>query len=259
MGYRSYSYEEYLKAMEMIKRLGVSETSRKLKIPECTLYGWKNGEYIPPAAKWIPEPSKELAYVLGVLHGDGSICVNNHRYKIRLKVKDLQFADIFSIAMAKTLNKKYSTPRWYEPKNIWRVVYHSKAFYMWFKEQTLETLKPFIEHNKETVVNFLRGLYDSEGNHYKCKKKYSQIRLYNNDTELLEYVQHLLRKYFGIVAKGPYLNGKAGTKSKMENRIIRKNHNNYQIVIYRKQHTEKFLNEIGFSILEKQFGSPRRR
>ena len=128
---------------------------------------------------------------------------------------------------------------------------------MWYKKQTLETLKPYIEHSKETVANFLRGLYDSEGNHYVYKKKYSQIRLSNNDTELLKYVQHLLRKYFDITARGPYLNTKAREEYKTRNGTIKRYHDNYQINIYRKQHTKKFLNEIGFSITEKQLGLPR--
>ena len=78
--------------------------------------------------------------------------------------------------------------------------------------------------------------------------------------ELLKYVQYLLKKYFGIVARGPYLNTKAGTKSKMKNgNVAKTTHNNYQMRIYRRQHTERFLDDIGFSILEKQLGLPRRR
>ena len=128
MAYRSYSYEEYLKGMKMVEELGVSETSRWLKMPRSTLYYWKNGEYIPPVAKWFPKPSNELAYVLGVLRGDGNLAVDEHDYRIRLGVKDLEFAEMFSRARAKILNKKYSTPRWYKSKREWRIEYHSKAF-----------------------------------------------------------------------------------------------------------------------------------
>jgi len=106
------------------------------------------------------------------------------------------------------------------------------------------------------VVSFLRGLYDSEGSNYRCKK----IWLSNNNKDLLRYVQHLLKKYFGVIAKGPYLNTKAGGISKRRNgEKIKTNHNTYQITIYRKQHIQKFLNEIGFSIKEKQLGLPRRK
>ena len=54
--------------------------------------------------------------------------------------------------------------------STWRIIYYSKAFYVWYKQQSLDTLKPYIEYSRETVANFLRGLFDSEGNHYKYKK-----------------------------------------------------------------------------------------
>ncbi len=255
---RSYSYDVYKRAMEMIEKLGITKTSRRLGIPERTLYYWKNGKYKPPTTKWTPEPSNELAYIIGVLNGDRYVYIGNHRYKIQLRVKDLEVAETFSRAMAKTLNKKYSTSRWKKSDNRWGVVYHSKAFCVWFKEQTLETLKLYIEHDKDTIASFLRGLYDSEGNHYIYKRKYNQIRLSNNNTELLRYVQYLLRKYFGIIATGLYIGTKAGAKRKMKNgEIIKTKHDNYQIHINRKQHTQRFLDEIGFNIEEKQLGLPR--
>ena len=53
---------------------------------------------------------------------------------------------------------------------------------------------------------------------------------------------------------------RAGTISIKKNReMIKMNHDNYQIVIYRKQHVKKPLSEIGFSIREKQLGLPRRK
>ncbi len=260
MGYRNYSYDEYLKAMDMYQRgLGPTEISRKLGILEKTVEGWIYHKKVPPLARWHPEPSNELAYVLGVLYGDGNITKCGYKHIITLEVKDLEFAEFFSKTVSKLLNKKYIAPKWDKSDNEWRVVYHSKAFYVWYKEQTLETLKPYIEHNKGYVASFLRGVYDSEGNHYKSKKKGTQIRLSNNNLKLLNYVQHLLKKYFDITATGPYLNGKAGEESKMGNRTIKRRHDNYRIEISRRQHTQRFLSEIGFNITEKQLGLPRSR
>ena len=259
MKYRSYSYDEYLRAMEMIKKLGVIETSKRLGIHWRTLYDWKNGEHIPPAAKWIPEPSSELAYIIGVLLGDGSVSIDEYyHYRIQLGVKDLEFTEAFSRAMAKTLNKKYSIPKWSKSSNKWIVTYHSKAFYVWFKQQTMKALRQYIEYNKETATSFLKGLYDSEGNHNISKKGYIRIRLSNNNIELLRYAQYLLKRYLNIIATGPYLNAEAGEENKIENRKIKRKSNNYQISINRKQYTRKFLSEIGFSIEEKQLGLPRR-
>ena len=260
MGYRSYSYNEYLRAMKMIKILGVVETSRRTGIPKPTVEGWKHGK-VPPLARWVPESSKELAYVLGVLHGDGSVYIDKYgRYRIRLGVKDLKFAEAFSRAMARLFGKNVKKPHWNKSNNVWVVVYYSKAFYVWYKQQNLDTLKPYIEYSRETVANFLRGLYDSDGGHYIYKRRYSHIHLSNNDKDLLRYVQHLLEKYFGINATGPYINDRAGKIStRGDGEKIKTNYNNYSIAISRKLHIQKFLNEIRFSIEEKQLGLKRRK
>ena len=258
--YRSYSYDEYLRAMKMVKKLGVAETSRRTGIPKLTLYCWKNGKHTPPLARWIPKSSSELAYIIGVLNGDGNLYSDGHHYKIQLEVNDYEFTEIFSKNMAKVLNKKIVKPYWNKSNNAWRVIYTSKVFYTWYKQQNLDTLKPFIEHSKDTVAYFLRGLYDSDGNHYVYKRKYNQIHLYNNDKDLLKYTQCLLEKYFNIITRGPYLNVEAGTENEMRNgQTIKTKHNNYQISIYRKQYVRRFLSEIGFNIEEKQLGLPRRK
>jgi len=252
---REYTYEEYKKAMDMYKNgIGPTEISRKTGIKKCTIEDWIYRGKIPWLAKWIPEPSNELAYVLGVLYGDGyTVKEHHHNYDIELLVKDYEFAETFSKTMSKLLNKKYMKPVIWKKgrRNLIRVYYRSKAFYMWYKKQNLESLKQYIEYSKETLVNFLRGLYDSEGTNYRCK----QIYLSNNDIDLLEYVQHLLRKYFSIKATGPYLKTKAGSISK---KGIKANHNTYSITIYRKDSIQRFLSEVGFSISEKQLGLPRR-
>ncbi len=259
---RSYSYDEYKKAMQMLnKGVGPTKVSRELDIPKPTVKRWKYKGEKPPLARWIPKPSKELAYIIGVLYGDGSLYINRHCYKIQLMVNDYEFAEIFSKNMARLLNKKYVKPKWNKIENRWVAIYFSKAFYTWYKQQNLDTLKPYIEYSRETVANFLRGLYDSDGGHYIYKKKrYSRIHLSNNNKDLLRYVQHLLEKYFGINATGPYISTKAGTENEMRNgKTAKTNHNNYLIVISRRQYTEKFLSMIGFSIEEKQLGLPRRK
>jgi len=160
---------------------------------------------------------------------------------------------MFNRALANVLNKSIKKPIWRKPHNRWEICYDSKAFYTWYKQQELDTLKSFIEYNKDTVASFLRGLYDSDGNHYKYKGKYSRIWLYNNNIDLLYYVQYLLRKYFNIVATGPYLHIRAGEVSVQKHgKRIRANYDNYRVAIYRKQYVKAFLSEIGFSIRDKQ-------
>ncbi len=267
MGYKSYSYEEYLRAMELLDMgFGLTETCRILGWPETkktTLWWWKHGRK-PPLAKWHPEPSKEFAYALGVIIGDGYIIKEHgYHYDIEILVKDYEFAEASSEALAKMLGKNVKKPYWSKSNNMWGIRYSSKAFYIWFKQQKLESLKTLIEYDKDTVANFLRGLYDSDGGHYKYVYSHGireNICLYNDDSGLLHYTQYLLKDYFNIVATGPYINRRSGEVStKSDGEKIKTNNNNYKIVIYRRQHIQIFLDNIGFSITEKQLGLKRRR
>ena len=108
------------------------------------------------------------------------------------------------------------------------------------------------------MAYFLRELYDSDGNHCKYKKRrFSQIHLYNNDKDLLRYVQHLLEKHFDIITTGPYIN--EGWGRERNGKTIKTKYDNYRINIYRKRCVQRFLDEIGFIIEEKQLGLPRKR
>jgi len=255
---REYTYEEYIKAMELLEKgYGLTETCRLLGWPEArasTLYYWKHG-VIPPAAKWKAEPSRELAYITGVLHGDGSVYKNeaNYEYKIELAVIDKEFAETFSKVIAKLLNRKYIEPWWNKKEKKWQIEYRSKAFYQWYKrceEKGLEGFKPYIEHDTEMIRYYLKGLFDSEGCNYRNKR----IKLSNSNIELLEYVQYLLKKYYNIISTGPYLQRKTGTKMIINGIETLYNRDFYVISICRKQHIQKFLEEIGFSIVRKQLG-----
>ena len=54
-------------------------------------------------------------------------------------------------------------------------------------DRPLEEIKPYIEYSKETVVSFLRALFDAEGSIYvkiKGDEKERQLCLYNTDEKL---------------------------------------------------------------------------
>ncbi len=257
MGYRSYTYEDYQRAMELFNEgLGITTISRMLNITKSTLHYWRHGINKPATIRWIPKASKELAYVLGALIGDGYLRFYRYHYFIELQVRDYDFAQMFSISLSNLLNKKYLKPLWNSAHKMWMVSCPSKAFFTWYKKQNLDTLRQYIEYNIETVRYFLRGLYDAEGSNYKCR----QIGLWNTNAYLLKYTQHLLKKYFNIIAKGLYLSNKAGeVKISSNGKVLVKNKNCYKICINRRIHVRRFLDEIGFTITEKQFGLPRNK
>ena len=97
---------------------------------------------------------------------------------------------------------------------------------------------------------YSEGLLDSEGSNNRNK----QIQLFNSKERLLKYVQYLLKKYFDVIATGPYLQKKAGTILTINGMEKPVYHDYYMIVIGRKQHIQRFLREIGFSIIRKQLG-----
>jgi len=136
---------------------------------------------------------------------------------------------------------------------VGKITYKSKAFFTWYKKiekEGLEGFKSYIEHDKKTVRYYLKGLFDSDG----CNNGNKQIFLCNSDIKLLRYVQYLLNKYFNIIATGPHLEKKAGTKTTINGVETTLNQDYYYISVSRKLHVQEFLEKIGFSIVRKQLG-----
>jgi len=254
---REYSYGDWKKAMELHNKykLGYRRISKILGISEGTVNNWLYKGIVPPSAKWKAEPCIELAYVIGTVHGDASVCKNKrrHQYIIELNTIDSEFVEIFSRMISRLLGVRHHEPYWNEKEKKWQVAYRSKAFFIWYKKtkkQGLEGFKPYIEHDIETVRHYLKGLFDSEGSNNRNK----QIRLTNSKKKLLGYVQYLLEKCFDIKSTGPYLVEKAGSIMMINGRRVVRKHDCYEISINRKEDIQRFLEEIGFTIVRKQLG-----
>jgi hypothetical protein len=151
----------------------------------------KRGQYlIKPRLVITPD----LAYILGVLKGDG--CVYEHRRgaDIKLVTKDYVFAKSF----AEALTRIGLSPRIYLESNkhslgrgvYFRVEASSKAFYIWYKSLSLKDIEDMLT-NQELVASFIRGFYESEGSYNKSEH---YIHIYNTDMELIEMCQRLLQK-----------------------------------------------------------------
>lgn len=139
-------------------------------------------------------PSPALAYVLGVLRGDGGVYANpaNKSFVVILEVADKEFAENFRSALhelgfnpnmwqVNILYFRTSTP---SGKKGWRVEAQSKIFYDWYNSMFLADLKKAIEGHE---ISFLRGFYESEGVHHGRK-----IAVFNKNFELLTMVKHVL-------------------------------------------------------------------
>lgn len=126
------------------------------------------------------EPSTDLAYILGVLLGDGTVYRNKRRNGaeriIALSVKDLEFAKAFLDALRKiNLHPHFY---FYRKNATYRVRAYSRIFHDWFKSLDMEKIEQLVTTSPELARSFLKGFYDSEGSLILSTKRYCQGRRY---------------------------------------------------------------------------------
>jgi len=138
------------------------------------------------------EPSPELAYILGVIDGDGSV---NGYINIELDVKDYAFAKEFERALkaiglrADTRNNDHWNKSLERQQKMWKCYACSVVFVRWFKGLTQE--------QKEGIVSqfpkeYLKGFFESEGTYTINTDGSVHVHFSNFDYELLSMVQRLL-------------------------------------------------------------------
>lgn len=155
--------------------------------------------------KFTPHPGPTLAYVLGVLLGDGSVHKNrtsrgSYSYRVSLYVKSKVFAEEFARALPKIgLNPTY----FYALKNeYYRVEAVNGGFYEWYKSLALEQIRSMILGFED---EFIRGFYESEGSIGNDPSGSLRIQITNKRGELLFMIQNILNDW-GIKSWvcGPY-------------------------------------------------------
>ena len=201
------------------------------------IFDWIHKRHYPLESvnKFDDNPSPELAYIIGVMLSDGNKHLRGGKdYRLRLTVKDYEFAEEFGRCLAKVLKK--SKP--YKPhrsRNLYWVVVSSILLFN-FLNKSFEELKHHIKYSKNTVSAFLRALFEGDGTIWKRK-----LMLFNTNKKLLNYTKYLLEKYFNIVTTGPHLNKKGNKSAK----------NCYYIYIPVNS-LLNFYKYIGFTIKRKQ-------
>ena len=180
----------------------------------------------------IPQPSKELAWFLGVLAGDGyvsSLRDKSKTYKASLTVVSEEFVNQFS-KIGKVLFgiqprlRKYNK---YKLKGIWRKYYEctfvSKAMVnflgdwrenVWF--ETLTNRFNWIWDDKSNISAFLGGFFDSDGSIIYNKEKYvrrvSFAVLNKNAQTTIEKMLEELGIKCHVYWKGIQIDGKENVK-----------------------------------------------
>jgi len=181
--------------------------STHIRLSKGSISGWVRGIHNPSGGKnkFRAVASPELAYVIGVIAGDGNLNVHGYNYEMLLSVTDHDFAAEFSRCLAKILGKSslYKV-RWSEKRKRW-IVQGSSIFLHHFLTGGWQRLKRYIEHSYRCRASFLRALFDGEGTIDR-----NRISIYNTDLRLLQYIRQLLSK-FEIETRNPYVHNLAGS------------------------------------------------
>lgn len=191
--------------------------------------------------KQIIEPNnmnKDLAWILGVMCGDGCLDKQRNDRRVSLSTIDSKFGRTFVDRINKlfNLNEKFNPKLFVNNTNskYYKVQIHSKHLYNFFmkfgKFNCFEWTVPeqIVKGNKILKRNFLRGFYDSEGSIIIYRKKYRRIRAVSVNKNGLEGIWKLLDD-LGIKIN------------------LIKEKNCYSLNIYKKDQINFFNKSIGFS------------
>ncbi len=252
-------YEEVLRLRR--QGLGYKKIRRRIKelyditLAPAVIVDWCRGIHTPYGGIRIPtvdylKPSPELAYVIGVVCGDGSAVKTRGRsgeYVIGSQVKDREFSERFAECLGRILNRSPPTPILVRGK--FQVCVRSRTLYQLLRKPIdINRIKNFTEHCEDCMRSFLKGFFDSEGS----VSKEGEIRCDNSDKQLLNYVKTLLNRLC-IDVTGPHLGVKKDTPifNKDMQRIYMRKKEVYYLNI-RAPYRLKYYELVGFSIRKKQ-------
>ncbi len=195
------------------------------------------------------KPSKELAFIIGDMAGDGYTHIReDYHYIIGLKSKDVEHVMEFARCLEVVTGSKPWIGK--DRRNGLYVVegYSRTLCELLKKPLDIEKLRYYIEYNQETITSFLRAFFDSEGS----VEKNGNIRVYNTDLTILNYVKELLLR-LNIEVTGPHLGVKKGTpiynRKRGKTYYVKKDE--YYLYI-RLNSRRRFAELIGFTIKRKK-------
>jgi intein-encoded DNA endonuclease-like protein len=223
-----------------------------------TLSYWTRGLHNPYNCRGIPspelfKPSKELAYLIMAILGDGCAYTRIHKdsrqaYIVRLDACDKEFVEKVARCAGLVLNRPPPKVNIIKGTRKYYFEVASKALYELLKKP-LEELKQYIEHCEECTTSALQAFFDAEG----CVYKDGRIVAANANYELLVYIQQLLMKS-GIETTGsPRINTRRGKLiiNLRNGKTYQAKKDCYRICI-RKSSNETFYQRVGFTITSKK-------
>jgi len=209
------------------------------KIRQANKKRFKNNPESYIKIKFKPEPSPELAYLLGIRYGDGTLCISNKWYQFRLGAIDKEFVEEFRRCGCKIL-KKRDKPK--ISKKIFKNEKWSNMYYCNFSSKKLYIFlsKPLVDHKKiieRHHTQFIRGFFDSEGSF--SLNSNTHLRASNTNKETIRYIKQLLEK--NKINLHLYKEKRGKNLKTM-----------YTIGTGKRNEIEEYANKIGFIIKRKQ-------
>lgn len=245
--------------MSYNKIIQTLEAEIGFKASKGQLSEWLRGRHSPfgSANRFSPNPTPELAYVIGVELGDGSLNRKGYNRRIRLSAIDLDFVLEFDRCLSSVLETRMHKPWFDKGKGTFAIEARSVLLYE-FLNRDWRALKPWIEHSVGSVAAFVRGFFDSEDS----VSKKGEIRCYNTDLPLLNYVKQLLTSVLHIQVTGPYRGVRAGSVLSLRGRSYVRKSDCYHIRVAAAS-LGSFNRTVGITIarkrirVEKRLGSKR--
>ena len=210
-------------------------------IPSMTIYYWIAGRGKPNITPLKICP--ELGYVVGALMSDSALSND----KIRLKVKDEDFAKEFAHALKEVTGKEYKV----KAKDEYYIVDLGGSALRYIVKSGLWKVIAFL-YSKE----FLQGLYDGDGGACVSIDRFKPefqavIILANSNLEFLTFVKKILLEKFGIHCSIK-LDRRRGEKIIFQNQEYTLKRSCWKLVIKRQEDLVKFYKLIGFRIQRRQ-------
>lgn len=162
--------------------------------------------------------TENLAYLLGLLMGDGFV-ISNKTTKAAIigfqstdEKLSLNFLECLSKIGLHAKIFKVKPHNKVSKSDAFSVVSYSKNFVNWYRNLTLENLKTLLD-SRDKIISFLKGFYEAEGHSHISKRGQLTVAFTNTDLNLQKLVQALLLNLgFDFRLNGPYWTGRVNEK-----------------------------------------------
>jgi DNA endonuclease len=247
---RDVLYHEVLELRSMglsyNKIIAEIERTRGVRLNKSHIHGWVTGKHRPfgDVRPFDASPTPELCYVIGVKMGDASTSLTGrYNHKVKLRVKDKDFAEEFSRCLGILLKRDPPRVKWHAKTATWHTEL-SSVLLRRFLLQSVKELEKTVSHCESCKGAFLRGFFDSEGSISE-----RSLKVTNGDLEKLTLVESLLSQ-LGIRTTAPHLDSKGGRLVVIKGKFYTQNKDMYHLSV-RAFSLRKYKELVGFSIVRK--------